>query len=491
MRDECDVLIIGAGLSGIGMACHLARECPELDVAIIERRKAIGGTWDLFRYPGIRSDSDMFSFGYAFRPWNGDKVLADGPAIQEYVTRTAREFDVERKVRYGLKAQRADWSSGEGRWTVTVLDTGTGQSRTLRARHVIACTGYYDYDQGYLPDFPGQERFRGQRIHPQFWPENLDCRGKQVVVIGSGATAVTLVPAMAADAARVTMLQRSPTYIFSVPANSTLSRVLGHFLPERAVFALSRKFYIGLQRWIYLASRRWPRAARKVFLWLVQRHLGPGHDMRDFTPRYQPWDERLCAVPDADLFEAIKAGKAAVVTAEIEAFTEGGIRLKSGAELPADIIVTATGLQVQALGSVQLSVDGQPYEVNRHMTYKAVLPEGLPNFACIFGYSNVSWTLKVDIAAAYLCRLLRHMRAGRHEIFVARAPRDAVPEGSVFDSLTSGYVRRGQDQLPRQGRAAPWRVTHDYLRDREMLLREPVDDGVLGFSTVARRSEGA
>jgi monooxygenase len=490
MRDHHDVLIIGAGVSGIGMACHLARECPQLDVAIIERRSRIGGTWDLFRYPGIRSDSDMFSFGYAFRPWDGDKVLADGDSIREYVTQTAREYRVEEKVRPGLRALRADWSGSEALWTVTVADEAGRQTR-LRARHVVSCSGYYNYDEGHQPDFPGQERFRGLRIHPQFWPEGLDYQGKRVVVIGSGATAVTIVPAMAAKAGRVTMLQRSPTYIFSVPATSRLSQVLRRILPRRVAFAISRWVFITLQRAIFRASRRWPQAARRFFMRGVEKRLAPGYDMSHFAPRYLPWDERLCAVPDDDLFEAIKAGKAEVVTGEIETFTEGGIRLRSGVEIPADIIVTATGLQLQALGGLQLSLDGQAYDPSRHLTYKAVLLEGLPNFGWIFGYTNASWTLKADIAAAYLCRLFKHLRDTGREVFVARAPREVVREGTVLGSLRSGYVRRAAHLLPQQGRDAPWHVTHDYPRDRAMLLREPIEDGVLRFESAAARRKAA
>ncbi len=481
MQTHYDVLIVGAGLSGIGMACHLAIDCPSKRVGILERRQAIGGTWDLFRYPGIRSDSDMFSFGYQFRPWNELKVLADGPSIRQYVTDTAREYGIDQKIRFGLKTTQAAWSSAQRRWTVTALEEASGQTHTFTCDYLVSCTGYYNYDKGYLPDFPGIERFQGQCIHPQHWPEALDYRGKRVVVIGSGATAVTVVPAMADDAAHVTMLQRSPSYIFSVPGYDKISAVLRHVLPERWVYAMARSRNIFIQRTLYKAAKRWPNQVRRWLLSGVQKQLGQDFDMRHFTPTYNPWDERLCAVPDADLFEAIKRGKASVVTDHIETFTEKGIRLKSGQELEADLIVTATGLQIQVFGGVDLTVDGEAKPIHELMTYKGVILQDVPNMAWIFGYTNAPWTLKADLASRYICRLLNHMDREGHAVVTARAPAGERQDETIFGALQSGYVARGRTQLPRQGRDLPWRVLHHYERDRPMLVDEPIEDDALIF----------
>ncbi|GAC1631531.1 MAG: NAD(P)/FAD-dependent oxidoreductase [Nevskia sp.] len=492
MQDSYDVLIIGAGLSGIGMACHLQRDCPGKNFAVLERRQSIGGTWDLFRYPGIRSDSDMFSFGYAFRPWNALKVLADGPAIRQYVRDTAAEYGVESRIQFGLRITRADWSSEQQQWTVLAVDEASGAQRTFRTQILISCTGYYNYDQGYEPDFPGAERFKGLKIHPQHWPEGLDYKGKRVVVIGSGATAVTLVPAMADDAAQVTMLQRSPSYIFSVPGYDRISEVLGKFLPERWVYRFARRRNIAIQRWIYKAAKRWPERVRKLLLAGVRKQLGENADMSHFTPRYKPWDERLCAVPDGDLFKAIRSGKAAVVTDEIETFTEQGLRLKSGKALTADIIVTATGLQIQVFGGVEVYVDGMPRHAGQLMTYKGTLLQDVPNLGWIMGYTNAPWTLKADIAARYLCRLIEHMDRRGLASFTARAPAgERQDHENILGSLGSGYIRRAQDRLPRQGRDLPWRVLHSYERDKPMLLEAPIEDGLLEFvakPTAARQT---
>ena len=482
MKPMYDVLIIGAGLSGIGMACHLAQECPGKKVAILERRNAIGGTWDLFRYPGIRSDSDMFSFGFKFRPWHALKVLADGPSIREYIRTTAHEFGMEDKVQFGLKTTSAEWSSTQACWTVTALHEASGETRQFTARYLVGATGYYNYDQGYLPRFPGEERFQGQRIHPQHWPENLDYTGKRVVVIGSGATAVTVVPAMADQAAHVTMLQRSPTYIFSVPAFDKISAILNKFLPASWVYGMARRRNILIQRALYIAARRWPQKVRKWLLDGVRKQIGEHVDMKHFTPRYNPWDERLCAVPDADLFKSIRAGKASVVTDAIETFTETGIQLKSGEHLDADIVVTATGLQLQVLGGTELKVDGQTREVGSLMTYKSVLMQDVPNMAWIVGYTNAPWTLKADIASHYVCRLLNFMDQRGIVAAVPRTSDGPEDEANILGSLQSGYVKRGAHLLPRQGKDLPWRVLHHYGRDRKMLLKDPIDDGNLLFT---------
>jgi cation diffusion facilitator CzcD-associated flavoprotein CzcO len=489
VHDHYDVLIIGAGLSGIGAACHLARECPDKRVGILERRQSIGGTWDLFRYPGIRSDSDMATFGYQFRPWNGLKTLADGPSIRRYVADTAREYGIENKIQFGLKITRLEWSSPQERWIVTAVNESTGETRIFRSRFLLGCMGYYNHDQGYSPQFPGADDFKGLRIHPQHWPEGLDYRGKKVVVVGSGATAVTLVPSMADDAAHVTMLQRSPSYIFSVPGTDKIAGTLRRFLPQNWVHRLVRSYNLILQRVIYKTARRWPNLVRNLLLAGVKKQLGKDFDMRHFTPNYMPWDQRLCAVPDADLFKAIRSGKASVVTDEIETFVHDGIRLKSGCRLEADIIVTATGLQLQFLGGAELVVDGQVRPVSSLMTYKGVLLQDVPNMAMIFGYTNSSWTLKSDIASGYVCRLLKHMDSRKLSVATPRAPAEAVVhEEPILGSLSSGYVRRGADSMPRQGRDLPWRVLHNYERDRPMLLKQPIDDGVLSFKAAPQRS---
>ena len=475
----CDVLIIGAGLSGIGMACHLAMEHPQLRVALIERRAAMGGTWDLFRYPGVRSDSDMFTFGYAFRPWHALDVMADGASIRNYVIETARQYGVDKNIHYGLKVLSSSWSSHERQWTVHAMDESRGEARTFACRFLAVCTGYYNYDRGHRPHFPGEELFRGLRVHPQQWPEDLDYRGKHVVIIGSGATAVTLVPAMAADAAHVTMLQRSPSYILSLPSFDKISAVLERFLPKSLVFRLARRRNIFLTRLIYKAARRWPDKVRAFLIDGVRKHLPAGADMRHFTPDYQPWDQRLCVVPDADLFETIKSGKASVVTDRIASFTEDGIRLQSGEALQADIVITATGLEMQTLGGMTLQVDGEPRVIGELVTYKGVLLQDTPNFACIFGYTNAPWTLKADIAACYVCRLLDYMREHGVEVVTPRAPAGERQDETIMGALTSGYVQRGAPVLPRQGRAVPWRVLNNYERDCEMLLKQPVADVAL------------
>ena len=491
MSEHFDILIIGAGLSGIGIACQLAASVPEKRLALLERRERIGGTWDLFRYPGIRSDSDMASFGYKFRPWNDLKVLADGSSIRSYLQQTASEYGIEDKVRFGLKTTQADWCSRENRWTVSALHEASGETRTYTCEFLITCTGYYNHDAGFLPRFPGVEQFKGQCIHPQQWPEQLDYTGKKVVIIGSGATAVTLVPSMAATAGHVTMLQRSPSYIYSVPSHDRITEVLSKVMPTRWAFRLARTRNILIQRGLYQACKRWPKAMRKYLLAQVRKHVGADFDMRHFTPKYMPWDERLCAVPNADLFHALRDGKASIETDEIDTFTETGIRLKSGRELDADIIVTATGLNIQMLGGMALSVDGAPRQFNQQMTYKGVLVENLPNLAWIFGYTNAPWTLKSEIAGSYLGRLIRHMDQQGYHVATPRDTEGNALDAGMLDSLQSGYVQRAKDILPRQGRALPWRVLMHYGRDRKMLLQAPIDDGVLRFGRSAKTSNQA
>lgn len=491
METDFDVLIIGAGLSGIGMACHLRKHCPDKRIALLERRRAIGGTWDLFRYPGVRSDSDMFTFGYQLRPWNEFQVLADGPAIRAYVGETARAFGVDEKIIYGLRTTQAHWSSAQRRWSVSAVNEGSGQARNFTCNYLVGCTGYYDYDAGYLPGFPGAERFRGICLHPQQWPQDLNWHGKRVVVIGSGATAVTLVPAMAAQTAHITMLQRSPGYVFSLPSYDKLSEVLQRVLPDRWVFGMARWRNLLIARWIYKASRRWPALMRRLLLAGVRRQLGPDCDMAQFTPRYQPWDQRLCVVPDGDLFKAIRSGKAQVLTGQIERFTETGILLQSGQELQADIIVTATGLQIQTFGGMELRVDGRRCAINELLTYKGVLLQDIPNLAWIFGYINASWTLKADMAAAYVCRLLQHMQHRGLDMVTARAPQGQALDESIVAALQSGYAQRGAPLLPRQGRTLPWRVLHNPEKDRALLLKAPIEDAALEFCRAQQPTTGA
>jgi cation diffusion facilitator CzcD-associated flavoprotein CzcO len=484
--EHVDVLIVGAGLSGVGAACRLTRECPDKTYAILERRERMGGTWDLFRYPGVRSDSDMFTFGYNFRPWNETKVLADGPSIRQYVVDTAAEYGVEEHIRYRTKVTKAGWSSEQSCWTVDARDEATGRTKRFTADFLIACSGYYNYDEGYRPAFPDEEAFAGPIVHPQHWPEDLDYRGKKVVIIGSGATAVTLVPAMADDAAHVTMLQRSPTYILSLPARDTISERLRRVLPDAVVFRLARRRNITIQRALYGLARSRPGVVRSLILKGAQRQLRGTSDLKHFTPKYDPWDQRLCIVPDGDLFKVIRDGKAEIVTDRIKRFTTTGVELESGAELEADIIVTATGLNVQLLGGAELEVDGEPLPLNQSVTYKGVLLEGVPNAALVFGYTNASWTLKADLAAEYTCRLLNHMDAhGYTQVVVHATEADRGPD-SVLGTLNSGYVRRGNDRLPRQGIGGPWKVRNDYLRDAPLLRRGTIDDGVLEFSSRPR-----
>ena len=480
-----DVLIIGAGLSGIGTACQVTAEHPNKTIAVLERRERLGGTWDLFRYPGIRSDSDMYSFGYKFRPWQDLKVLADGASIREYIADTAAEYGIDEKIHYGLKIVTADFSTIESRWTVTALHEATGETRTYTCGFLISCTGYYNYDAGYLPTFPGADQFEGRCIHPQHWPEDLDYTGKKIVVIGSGATAVTLVPTMAGDAEHITMLQRSPSYIFSVPALDKISRFLGRFLSDALVYNFARTRNIAIQRYLYLACKRWPSQMRRFLLWQVRRHVGPSVDMSHFTPKYMPWDERLCAVPDANLFKVVASGEASIVTDQIDTFTANGILLKSGRELKADIIVTATGLDIQMLGGMELSVDGESRKLHDQMTYKGVLVENIPNLAWVFGYTNAPWTLKSDIAGEYLCRLFTHMDDNGHTVATPLDVEDSAMDIGMLDQLQSGYVQRAKNTMPRQGSKNPWKVLMDYEKDSKMLLHDPVDDSLLRFDTAA------
>lgn len=471
-----DVLIIGAGVSGIGMACRLKQEQPHKSFRVLERRQRVGGTWDLFRYPGVRSDSDMFTYGFQFKPWRDYRTLADGNSIRNYLGDTAKEFGVADHIDYGIKVTAADWDSKAQLWTISALHEPSGEDRSFQARFIVSCQGYYNYDQGYRPAFQGEEQFKGQIIHPQQWPENLDYSGKKVVVIGSGATAVTLIPAMAEKAAKVTMLQRSPTYIFSLPGWDRMTELLAKVLPQSWSYAIARQRNLHIWQSTYRLCKRFPNATRKFFVGQAKKHLGERFTMKDFNPSYGPWDQRLCAVPDANLFTAIREGRAEVVTDTIARFTETGIRLASGKDLDADIIVTATGLSVQMFGGMALRVDGQPYQTAEKMPYKSVLLQDLPNFAWIFGYINLSWTMKADMSSLYLCRLFGYMDEQGLAVVTPRDHHNSRLEESCLDQLSAGYVKRAQGLLPRQGKAMPWIVRHHYGEDQQMMLRTPIAD---------------
>ncbi|GIJ80988.1 Predicted flavoprotein CzcO associated with the cation diffusion facilitator CzcD [Micromonospora phaseoli] len=487
--DHVDVLIVGAGLSGVGAACHLRRRCPDKTYALLEARDAVGGTWDLFRYPGVRSDSDMFTLGYSFAPWTAPKTLADGETIREYVRRTADEHDVTRHIRFRHRVVKAEWDGRQARWTVHARRDDTAETTVLTCAFLYACTGYYRYEAGYTPHLPGQERFAGRVVHPQHWPADLDHTGRQVVVIGSGATAVTLVPALAGRAAQVTMLQRSPTYLLALPSRDVLADTVRRLLPPRLAYPVVRWKNVLLATANYQLSRRAPRLVRGLLRRAVARRLPAGYDVdRHFTPRYDPWDQRLCVVPDGDLFTALSDGRAEVVTDTIDTFTEQGIRLTSGRELPADVVVTATGLELLALGGMTLRVDGVDVDPARTVAYKGMMLSGVPNFAMTVGYTNASWTLKADLVAGYVCRLLRHLDRSGTQVVTPLAPPDG-PRTPLID-LSSGYVRRGVGQLPRQGNRTPWRLHQNYVRDLLLMRYGRLTDVGVRFDRAdsARRS---
>jgi cation diffusion facilitator CzcD-associated flavoprotein CzcO len=487
--EHVDVLIVGAGIAGVGAAHHLRERCPGKTYAILEARGDLGGTWDLFRYPGIRSDSDMHTLGYRFKPWTDAQAIADGPSILDYVRETAREAGAEEKIRYHHRVVSAQWSTPDSRWTVRAERTDTGETVEMTCGFLFMCSGYFRYDEGYLPEFPGIERFGGKVIHPQHWPEDLDYAGKRVVVIGSGATAVTLVPAMAETAAQVTMLQRSPTYVISLPGEDGIANFLRRFLPSRLVYSIVRWKNVLLQMGSYKLSRRRPQVMKDIIRRRAEKALPPGYDIdKHFNPRYDPWDQRLCLVPDGDLFEAISEGRAEVVTDTIETFTESGIKLESGEELEADIVITATGLNLLFLGGVEFTVDGEDVDPASRMTYKGMMLSEIPNMAFNIGYSNASWTLKVDLTCEYVCRLLNHMDAHGYTQCVPRA-NGTQPSDQPLVTLTSGYVMRSLDKLPKQGPAVPWQLRQNYAVDLRHLRHGPLTDSAMEFSAPAREPE--
>jgi cation diffusion facilitator CzcD-associated flavoprotein CzcO len=481
---EVDVLIVGAGLSGIGAAYHLQTRCPNKTYTILEGRDRLGGTWDLFRYPGIRSDSDMYTLGYSFRPWMGAHAIAGGGEILEYLRDTAVSAGIDRKIRYRHRVERARWSSDGDRWTVEARDLATGELVAIACRFLFVCAGYYDYDAGYTPAFAGRERFRGRIVHPQQWTPDIDYDGKRIVVIGSGATAVTLVPELAKRAAHVTMLQRSPTYVVSRPRRDGLADWLRERISGRAAATAARWKNVLLGMAFYAYCRRYPERAKRILVGQAAQQLRGAADIAHFTPAYQPWDQRVCLVPDGDLFEAIREGRVSVVTDHIETFTETGLALRSGARLDADLIVTATGLVLKFFGGMALEVDGVPVDPARVMTYKGVMCSDIPNLAFAMGYINASWTLKSDLSSVYVCRLLQHMDAHGYTRCCPRRTDPTVEERPII-GLTSGFVQRSSAQLPKQGSAAPWRTHQNYLLDRMLLEHSRVDDPVLELARPA------
>jgi monooxygenase len=477
-----DVLIVGAGLSGIGAAWHLQDKCPGKSYAILEARETSGGTWDLFRYPGIRSDSDMYTLGYSFRPWKDAKAIADGPSILSYIRAVASDHGIDAKIRYGHRVVAASWSTPQARWTVEIEQGPDKRRITISCSFLWICSGYYDYAAGYTPEFPGIERFRGRIVHPQQWTGDIDYKDKKVVVIGSGATAVTLVPAMASEAAHVTMLQRSPTYVVARPAEDSIANRLRRRLPIRLAYGLTRWKNVLLGMYFYQLCKRRPDRAKAMILKGVRYFLGPDYDIeKHFTPRYNPWDQRLCLVPDADLFRAIRAKQVSVVTDQIETFTETGIRLKSGSELEADLVVTATGLALQLLGGMTVQVDGKAINPADTLAYKGMMYSDMPNFAVVSGYTNASWTLKADLVCEYVCRLLNHMQKNGLRQCTPRLD-DPDMERLPWVDFSSGYIQRAADKFPKQGARRPWRLHQNYARDLMSLRYGSLRDKAMVFS---------
>jgi monooxygenase len=479
---DFDVLIVGAGLSGIGAAAHLTMQCPNKSYTIIEQRADMGGTWDLFRYPGIRSDSDMHTLGYRFKPWLHEKSIADGPAIWDYVHEAADEYGIRPNIRFRQRVIAADWDSTTARWTVTTRNEDSGEETRYAANFLFMCAGYYDYDKGYRPEFPSEKDFTGQIVHPQHWPENLNYAGKKVVVIGSGATAVTIVPVMAKTAAKVTMLQRTPTWMVSRPAKDAFANFIRKILPSKAAYAVTRFKNINWQRIVYNKARKDPAKIGETLLNMARKELPASADVdTNFKPPYGPWEQRLCLIPDSDMFKAVSNGSAEVVTDHIERFTPRGILLKSGKELDADIVVTATGLNLVTLGKTQISVDGKATKLSNHFNYKGVMFSDIPNMASVFGYINASWTLKTDIVCEYVCRLLKEMDRKGAKIALPKLGDTNMPRLPFVSDFTSGYFARSFDNLPANGDRHPWRVLQDYKAEKKILTQEPIDDGVMVF----------
>ncbi|HKW23698.1 MAG TPA: NAD(P)/FAD-dependent oxidoreductase [Ktedonobacterales bacterium] len=480
--EHVDVLIVGAGISGIAAAYYLQTRCPKKTYTILEGRDAIGGTWDLFRYPGVRSDSDMHTLGYSFRPWREEKAIAGGPSILQYIRETAAEYGIDQKIRFGHRVRCATWSSADATWTVEAETGPDGEIVRFTCNFLYMCSGYYDYAHGYRPDWPGVERFVGRIVHPQQWPDDLNYDGKRVVVIGSGATAVTLVPALAERAAHVTMLQRSPTYIVARPSEDAIANWLRGHLPASVAPGAARWKSVLFGMYFYNLARRKPVETKQAILKMTRAQLGPDYDIeKHFSPSYNPWDQRLCLVPDADLFTAIKSGKVSVVTDTIETFTETGIRLRSGEEFDADIIVTATGLSMKLMSGARLIVDGKPVDVSKTMSYKGMMYSDIPNFATAMGYTNASWTLKCELTSAYVCRLLNHMARHGYTHCTPRRRDPSITEEPLL-TFTSGYIQRAMDSLPHQGSRRPWKLYQNYALDLLSLRFGRLEDGTMEFN---------
>jgi monooxygenase len=478
--DILDILIVGAGISGIDAAYHLQKALPKKSYAILEARDAIGGTWDLFRYPGVRSDSDMYTLGFPFRPWQADEAIAGGPAIWSYIRDTAAHYGIDRHIRLGHRMIRASWSSADARWTVEAQTKDGGIVR-LVCRFLYMCSGYYSYEKGFNPEFPGVDRFQGPFVHPQQWPEALDYAGKRIIVIGSGATAVTLVPALAKEAGHVTMLQRSPSYVVTRPTKDAMAIWMNRHLPNRMAAKVTKWKNVLYSITMFYLARTKPETIKGLILKGIRQQLHPDYDVkRHFTPRYNPWDQRICLVPDGDLFAAIRSGRAEMVTDAIAEVVESGIRFSSGTTLPADIIVAATGLVVKLMGGAEILVDGVPAKFNEKLVYKGAMFSGIPNLALAFGYTNNSWTLRCDLTARFVCRLLKYMDRKGFSICVPKLPEPSVNPEPLLD-FSSGYVRRADGVLPRQGQKAPWRVPQNYVKDLVAFTFGSVSDGTMNF----------
>ncbi len=481
MSEHFDVLIVGAGLSGIAAAYHLQAHRPKKTYRIVEGRSALGGTWDLFRYPGIRSDSDMHTMGFSFKPWTSDKVIADGSEILSYLQETAKQYGIDKQIQYNTRVVKVSWTSDRAHWTINMESGPSKERSTLTCSFLFMCSGYYSYDKGHTPEFIGADRFKGTVVHPQDWPQSLDYAGKQVIIIGSGATAVTLVPSMAKTAAHVTMLQRSPTYITARPALDPFANKLSKYLPYSVAARLTRWRNIMIGRHFYDIARKEPEKFSAAIIGGARAQLGENYDVAThFTPKYKPWDQRLCLVPDGDLFKTLREGQATVVTDTIESFTEIGIKLASGKELSADVIVTATGLTMKLLNNIEVIVDGKPIELSKTFNYKGTMFSGVPNFALAMGYTNASWTLKAELSCLYVCRLLNYM--DRHKYRAAVPSYIEGTTGQPMVSLTSGYVQRAVSELPKQGMTMPWTLRQDYPRDSLAMRYGKVNDGVVRFT---------
>ncbi len=488
--EHVDVVVVGAGLSGIGAGYHLQTMSPDRSYVILEGRDELGGTWDLFKYPGVRSDSDMHTLGFSFKPWTEAKSIADGPSILAYLKETVAQFGIDQHIRYGQLVSKAEWSSDNATWTVTSTDKHTGESKTIECSFLFMCSGYYSYKKGHTPEFVGRERFTGTIVHPQEWPQNLDYAGKRVVVIGSGATAVTIVPSMAQHAAHVTMLQRSPTYMVSRPDHDALANRMRKVLPEKMAYNITRFKNTWRQQLVYNKTRTDPEKVKKLLLGGIQLELGADYDIaKHFTPNYNPWDQRLCLVPNGDFFKAMREGKASVVTDHIASFTETGIQLASGEHLEADVIVTATGLELVTLGEMDFMVDGKQVDFSQTWTYKGFAYSDIPNMASTFGYINASWTLRSDLTAEYVCRLLNHMRKkGVAQCTPRLREQDRnMKQRPWIDGFSSGYMQRMMHRMPRQGDHEPWINPQNYRRDKKMFKHSPIDDGVMQFTKQSTR----